>query len=164
MNFIVYTFIQQLFGGKKRMKKVLMIGILFLAAAAAFAGNSSGGIDADPKLVGRWEWISMKVLAASIETGSNSSNYILEFISGGGFAVKADCRNGKGTYRTSGGSVVNIGIDSIDGGDCGAGSHANEFIDLLNEGSFIYSFEDGGSTLMIQFANKTGTAIFKSIR
>lgn len=145
------------------MKRFFIVGILVLAAVAAFAGNSSSGIEADSKLVGRWEWISMKVLAVSIETEDKSDDYVLEFKNGGGFAIKADCCDGDGTYRTSGGSVVNIDIDRIDSNDCGADSHAEEFIDLINEGSFVYSFEDGGTTLMLQFANKTGTAVFKKI-
>jgi hypothetical protein len=143
------------------MKRFFFAVLMALAAVLAFAGDSSAVFEADPSLIGRWKWISMKLLAVSVETGDNADDYILEFKEGGAMGVEADCRDGSGTYRTSGRTVLNMDLDSIDSTDCGFGSQADKMVDMLNEGSFEYSFMDGGSGLELKFAKGVGTAVFQ---
>ena len=142
------------------MKRIVSAAILGIAAAMAFAGDSSADFEADPSLLGRWKWISMKLLAVSVETGDKADDYVLEFKEGGAISVEADCRDGAGTYRTSGTTVLNMDLDSIDSSNCGVGSFADQMVDLLNEGSFEYTFLDGGNGLRLKFAKGAGTAVF----
>ncbi len=142
------------------MKKALLISIMALCTAAIFAGEP-GATANERSLLGRWRWISAEAVTMTVETGEASANYLLTFEADGTFKLKADCRQGSGTYVATDG-VISMNLLSVTDTNCTAGSFADDMVDVLKGGSFKYTMPEA-TQLTLSFAAGAGTAEFLKV-
>jgi len=143
------------------MKRIAVLTVLIITTFSVFAGDFGTGVQNDKSFVGRWKWVNVALGPDKLETGENASNYLLTFSEDGTLKIKADCRQGSGTWSTVSG-VLTLNINSITKTNCEANSYADKMIQLLEVGSYKYKFNSTTQFDLI-FAKGTGKAGFSKI-
>lgn len=140
------------------MKRFLLLTILLLSTAVVFAGEYTDSSPSDHSLVGRWRWLSVELTGRDVDTGSDASSYLLTLEEDGTMKIKADCRQGSGSWRSIG-NVLTLSINNVSSSNCGSGSFADQMIELLNVGAFEYEMTSD-TQLQLSFAKGAGKANF----
>ena len=141
------------------MKRILLAVILVLGAMTVFAGDDTGGTTSDYKLVGRWSWLDVSLNGQEINTGDNATSYLLTLNEDGSMKIKADCRQGSGTWSTMG-NTLTLSINSSTSTNCEAGSYGAKMMELLETSVFTYKITSL-TQLELTFAKGLGKANFR---
>ena len=108
------------------MKRIFMSVVVCMAVVLSIAAcNSSSGSSLTGKA---WQWTSGTDAGTPMPgVVPNPANYTATFNTDGTIAVKADCNNSSGTYRTSG-SDLTIILGPTTLAACPAGSLSSVFL------------------------------------
>ena len=127
---------------------------LFVLAATAF-GLACGG--AEPPVLPTdtvWRWTELRG-PDPIEV-SNPGHYTLEFGADGGYAFRADCNDGGGSYQVRG-HQLSLGPAATTQAACPPGSLGNRFAGLLGAAA---GFSRGAEHLVIELEDGAGSLVF----
>ena len=100
----------------------------------------------------------MELTGRNIDTGAEASSYLLTLEKDGTMKIKADCRQGSGSWRSIG-NVLTLSINNVSSSNCGPGSFADQMVELLNVGAFEYEMTSD-TQLRLSFAKGAGKANF----
>lgn len=139
------------------MKKLLSVAVLLCSTVLIFAGDFMD-MGSDGILVGRWRWLSVELTGRDLETGADATSYLITLEEDGSMKIMADCRQGTGSWRSAG-DVLTLSVNSMTSSYCGAGSYADQLVELLDVGAFKYKM-DSDTQLELSFAAGAGKADF----
>lgn len=139
-----------------RMLLVVLASGLVLVAAACGGDDQSSEVKGVP-----WRWSGLREGEGflGIVPIPDPQNYLLRLDDDGSFIAKADCRSVSGTYSLSG-SELTLAVEPTTKLACGAGSRADEFVDLLAKVA-TYDVHDEGA-LALGLENDTRYMYFYS--
>ncbi len=106
----------------------------------------------EPLLGTVWQW--------QTEELTDSSDYTIEFLSGGHIAIQADCNRGRASYETFGENGLRIGASAMTRAACPPGSLEGAFLEQVVSSS-SYAFD--GESLVLYPVVAPGTMYFTPV-
>lgn len=107
----------------------------------------------DPNLIDKtWQWQRRAQDGNDLFSIMESENYSLTFSEDGSFTAQIDCNQASGRYAThdNGSIFMELGPSTL--AACGEGSLANEMMGIFGGAVQDYRIEDGGQTLIFNWA------------
>ncbi len=103
-----------------------------------------------------WKWEGSQLGDDQIVTVADPNRYLLEFLAGGGLAIKADCNQARGQYTIQGDDLtIRLGPTTLVA--CPPNSQADEF---LKELARVSAYRLTGDKLVFTLADDAGVMSF----
>jgi heat shock protein HslJ len=147
-----------------RLTSVFIVIVVLLALLVSACGNQTTTPTAVPapadnqaKLqANTWQWVAYNGPTEIIATISTTPDYTLTFNADGSLAVKADCNQAVGSYKTADGALT-ITLGPVTAAACGERSYSERLLQLLPSAA-LYRFD--GNDLAIDLMADGGTLGF----
>lgn len=132
---------------KNRIRTVAMMTLALIAIASVMPG-ASGGLGGTS-----WQLVKFQGSDDTTLTPDDTTKYTLAFAADGGLSVRIDCNRGRGTWKSSGSSQLQLGPLALTRAMCPPGSLHDQIVKhwefirsyLIKDGHlFLSLMADGG--------------------